>query len=291
MRLDSHTHVYDESTVRHIAEIAPKAGMTHYVGILDDDALYLYDRLDVPGVKGIPFHWLNVNKDDPFSHTPVAGYKLHPRQTQMPNNELFMATAYNLRHICERAGQEHRPILFHTDGDEPNPVSVPMLAELARAFPETAIIAGHMGVYSQECFINQYTPETWEPRVEPLFRENFRLLIETPNLYADTTKFGMDFPWRSPDPLHRLKIFKQVVQSLPRADQAMLMDKLFVGTDFPNFADPTWEQNASLVGTDYVVNSHLGFQYESMHEVFGSLYDEDRVVKNFYRLLPDEYVL
>jgi len=282
MRLDSHT-------LHQVAEIAPRVGMTHYVGIMEDNALHLFDRLDGAGVKGIPFHRLNLTADNPFRDVPVAGYKLHPRQVKLPDGALFMATPEYLGATCIRAGREHRPLLFHTDGDEPNPASVPMLAELTRAFPDTDIIAGHLGVYTQECFFTQVTPETWEPLVEPLFRQNFRLLIDVPNLYADTTKFGMDFPWRSADPMHRFKVFKKVVQSLPRAEQRALVDKLFVGTDLPNFADPTGEQNASLRGIDYVVNSHLGFQYQCMHEAFGDLFDEDRLVENFYRLLPGQY--
>ena len=75
----------------------------------------------------------------------------------------------------------------------------------------------------------------------------------------------------------------------PRAERRALVDKLFVGTDFPNFADPTWEQNASLRGTDYVVNSHLAFQYECLHEAFGDSLSEERMVENFYRLLPAEF--
>jgi len=286
MRLDSHIHIYDETTLGQIASIVEQVGMTHYVGIMEDDALHLFDRLDEAGAKGIPFHRLNLTVPDPFRDVPVAGYKLHPRQVKLPDGALFMATPENLDHICERAGREHRPLLFHTDGDDPNPASVPTLAELAQTFPDVTIIAGHMGVYTQECFITQYTPETWEPMVEPLFRQNCKLLIETPNLYADTTKFGMDFPWRSADPMHRLKVFVQVVQSLPPVEQKVLVDKLFVGTDFPNFADPDWEQNASLRGTDYVVNSHLALQYEGMREAFGSLLNESKMVENFYRLLP-----
>jgi len=32
-----------------------------------------------------------------------------------------------------------------------------------------------------------------------------------------------------------------------------------------------------------VVNSHLAFQYECIHEAFGDLLDEERMVENFYR--------
>jgi len=60
MRLDSHVHVYDEHTLRQIAEIVPRVGMTHYVGIMDDEAIHLVDRLDEAGTRGIPFYWLDV---------------------------------------------------------------------------------------------------------------------------------------------------------------------------------------------------------------------------------------
>ncbi|MCD6520554.1 MAG: hypothetical protein J7M05_11600, partial [Anaerolineae bacterium] len=60
MRLDSHIHVYDEHTLRQIAEIVPRVGMTHYVGIMDDEAIHLVDRLDEAGARSIPFYWLDV---------------------------------------------------------------------------------------------------------------------------------------------------------------------------------------------------------------------------------------
>ena len=38
-----------------------------------------------------------------------------------------------------------------------------------------------------------------------------------------------------------------------------------------------------------MVNSHLGLQYERMREAFGDLLDEDRMVENFHRILPDAF--
>lgn len=291
MRLDSHVHVCGASTIEQLARVVKARGMTHYMGIISTGLLHLAERLDEAGAVGIPFHWLNVSEGEVSSDVPVAGYKIHPRQERPADGSLFLATAENLGPICERAGRERRPILFHTDGDDPNPASVPMLAELALAYPDTTIIAGHSGVYTQECFIVQYSARTFEPMMEPLWRQNLRLFIEVPNLYGDTTKFGMDFTWRSSDPMYRLKAFKRAVESFSRAERKALIDKLFIGTDFPHFNDHVFdpEQSACLRGTDYVEKSHLGFQYECMHQVFGDLLDEDRMVENFYSLLPDAF--
>jgi len=289
MRLDSHTHMYDEGTIQRWKQVVGPLGITHYVAIMKDASLHMIDRLDEAGARGIPFHWIDLGKKDPFRDVPVAGYKLHPRQTVLPGGGLFNCTPGNLRAICERAAREGRPLLFHTDGDDPNPASVSMLAQLCREFPKTTIIAAHMGVYTQERFITQYSAEVFEAMIEPLWQMNIRLVIDTPNLYGDTTKFGMDYPWRSRDPMCRFKAFKKVVQSLSRKDRRRLVGKLFVGTDFPHFSVPGEDQSECLDGTSCVRDSHLGFQVECMREAFGDIFDEDRMVMTFFALLPDEF--
>ena len=291
MRLDSHTHMYDETTIERWKRVVEPLGVTHYVAIMRDANLGMLERLDEAGAKGIPFHWLDLSKDDPFVDAPVAGYKLHPRQTVLPDGGLFDCVRQNgkLARICDRAASEKRPLLLHTDGDDPNPASVSMLAQLCHEYPRTTMIAGHMGVYTQERFITQYSSEVFQHMIEPLWQMNIRLVLETPNLYGDVTKFGMDYAWRSPDPMHRFKAFRKVVQSLPRSEQEKLVNKLFVGTDFPHFTMPGADQSESLAGTTCVEDSHLGFQMECMREAFGGLFDGDRVVEKFYSLLPDDF--
>jgi len=291
MRLDSHTHMYDQTTIEKWKMVVKPLGVTHYVAIMKDANLDMMGRLEEAGAKGIPFHWIDLSKKDPFLEVPVAGYKLHPRQTVLPGGGLFNCIRKNERmaDICERAAREKRPLLFHTDGDDPNPASVSMLAQLCHEFPDTTMIAAHMGVYTQERFITEYSSEVFQHMIEPLWQMNIRLVLETPNLYGDVTKFGMDYSWRSPDPMHRFKAFKKVVRSLSRSEREKLVNKLFVGTDFPHFTVPGAEQSECLDGTTCVEDSHLGFQMECMKEAFGGLFDEDRLVENFYSLLPDDF--
>lgn len=289
MRLDAHVHLYNEGTLEEVKMVAVKTGLTHFVGIMQESALGLCDKLDLGSVKGIPFHWIDLSADKPFLDIPVAGYKVHPRQGLTKDGRFFLANQECMGDICKRAANEHRPLLFHTDGDDPNPASVSMLAELALLYPQTTIIAGHAGVYTQECFAINYHAAVFEPMIEPLWRQNLGHFITIPNLFGDLTKFGMDFPWRSSDPLHRFKAFRKVVDGLSDTERGILVNKLFVGTDFPNFFYPQWEQNESLKGTDCVENSHIAFQHQCMHEAFGNLYDEDRMVRNFFALLPDGY--
>ena len=289
MRLDAHTHTYSNTLEKWPPNIE-STGVTHYVAIMRDADLVMIPKLDEAGAHGIPFHWLDLSKADPFiEEVEVAGYKLHLRQTPPRGNRPLYATKEDLGHICERAAREHRPLLFHTDGDDPNPSSVPMLAQLCRDYPDTTIIAGHMGVYTQERFITQYQAEVFAPMLEPLWRMHVRLVLETPNLYGDITKFGMDYPWRAPHPLARFDAFRKVVQQLPAAERVALHDKLFVGTDFPHFWKTDEEESACLQDPTIVPASHYGFQAECMARAFGELFDEDRMAENFFRLLPEGF--
>lgn len=288
MRLDAHTHTYRD-TIEKWPENLEITGVTHYVAIMRDADLVMIPHLDEAGAKGVPFHWLDLSRDDPFLDVDVAGYKVHLRQTPPHGNRPVYATKEDLGHICERAAREHRPLLFHTDGDDPNPSSVPMLAQLCRDYPETMIIAGHMGVYTQERFITQYQTEVFAPMLEHLWRMNIRLVLETPNLYGDVTKFGMDYPWRAPHPMARFEAFKQVVGELSTRERGALVDKLFIGTDFPHFWKPDEDESACLQDPTIVPASHYGFQVECMKQAFGDLFDEDRVAENFFRLLPEKF--
>ncbi len=54
---------------REIAEIAPRVGMTHYVGIMEDQALYLFDRLVA-----------NFYRLLPGEFQPKAGHRINPAQ-------------------------------------------------------------------------------------------------------------------------------------------------------------------------------------------------------------------
>jgi hypothetical protein len=165
-----------------------------------------------------------------------------------------------------------------------------MLAELALAFPDTTIIAGHAGVYTQECFEVQYSSRVFEHMVEPLWRQNLGLLLEVDNLYGDLTKFGMDFPWRSRDPLFRFKTFKRVVEGLSKGAKKRLVKKLFPGSDFPNFYFADWQQNACLRGTQYLAASTIDYQHRCLDEVFGRLYSRESNLLAFYSLI-EAYVL
>ena len=288
MRLDAHTHTYQDTNEKW-QSMLETTGVTHYVAIMRDADLVMIPKLDDAGAKGIPLHWLDLTKDDPFLDVDVAGYKLHMRQTPPKGGKPVYAVKEDVGHICKRSAREHRPLLFHTDGDDPNPSSVPMLAQLCRDFPETIIIAGHMGVYTQERFITQYETAVFEPMIENLWRMNIRLVLDTPNLYGDITKFGMDYTWRATNHMVRFATFKKVVQELSREEKAALHDKLFIGTDFPHFWKADEDQSFCLEDKTIVPSSHLAFQVNCMADVFGDLFDEDRMAQNFFRLLPEKY--
>lgn len=58
MRLDAHIHVYNEGALAKIKGIVGPLHTTHYVAIMEDNALHLTSHLDEAGAKGIPFQHL-----------------------------------------------------------------------------------------------------------------------------------------------------------------------------------------------------------------------------------------
>ena len=279
MKLDSHVHVTGHEVIVKLRDAAAAEGVTHYVAILND--LSLIEHLDKAGARGIPFYRLKeplapVKTHDPESR--VAGYKLHLRHpiTKSKDGETLSISEKHMGGICDRAARLGRPLLFHTDADRPEICSLPMLAELAECHPQTVFIAAHTGVLTQEYQGSPYEPGVWKTICERTVRQNLKLLCEVENLYADTALLGRDFPERSPDPEYKLELFAGVVEGLSPAERNTLVNKLFVGTDFPCF----WE----------AANEKSGYRYqiECMRRVFGPDFDVNQMSRNFLNLLPEE---
>ena len=154
-----------------------------------------------------------------------------------------------------------------------------MLAELAKRYPKTNIIAAHWGMYTQEYQGTKTTPEEWESKLRVLVPQNLRLLLEVKNLYADQILLGRDFPERSADPGFKLKLLIKEVGSFSPAEQKALCDKMFIATDFPSFLQ---RYPIETVGYPYL------YQLECMRTIFKD-YDEDRMASNFLRLLPEKF--
>jgi len=108
--------------------------------------------------------------------------------------------------------------------------------------------------------------------------ENIHFLLDTPNLYADTTAFGLDDPVRATDPDLRFNAFASTVEKLSASSRNILIDKLFIGTDFPCF----WKPGERL--------GLYGYQAECMQKIFGNDFDETRMAENFLSLLPNDFV-
>ncbi len=292
MRLDAHIHVYGYDSIEKLKAYVRTEGITHIAASLYDRNLDLIERLDESGARGIPFRRLEFKNlprlgDSPYD-AHVAGFKLHPRKgNPTDDGTLFTASPERLGDLCKAAGSAGKPLLFHTDADEPYPCTLPMLADLAQRYPNTTLIAAHLGVYTHEFYVKEYTPQEWEPMVEPLFRENLQMLLDIDNLYGETARFGSDWPTRSPDPEHRIKIFSEVVGGFTRAQRKKLLSKIFVGTDFPCFYEPITVANIDL-GPIYLRTTYR-YQANCLREVFQDDFDEDQMVENFLKLLPESH--
>lgn len=298
MRLDSHTHIFyaknqayrpwNWDVIECMSEYVAEQGVTHFVALMRDKEFEKYAyRLDHEcGARCIPFHWINVGKAQPdwpelpetFSLTgTAAGIKIHPRQTKSKDGSFFRATEETVGKVCDEAEKVGKPLLFHTDADEPNPCSVPMLAELAINHPDTNFIAAHLGVYGQEYYIKEYTPQEYAKIAEAAMKENLQLFLDTKNLYGDTAILGRCFPARSPDPDFRSKLLARTVGTFSAAARKTLIGKLFIGADYPCF---------------YVADnprSKYPYQVERMRAIFKEDFDETQMALNFISLLPEEF--
>lgn len=281
MRIDTHVHVADSRVTKALAEYVTNEGITHYTALMPD--LGLIDELERNvSARCIPFHRLTeplAQRVESFSDSPAAGYKLHLRHpmTRDRDGQPVAATEKHLGRICAEAGRLGRPILFHSDADEPEICSLRLLAELAKRYPQTRIIAAHWGMYTQEYQATKSTAEEWESKLRVLVPQNVRLLLEVNNLYADTALLGRDFPERSAHPGFKLELLIKEVEALRPAQRKALCKKLFIGTDFPNF------RKAGDPNIGYV------YQRDCMREIFKKDYDEDRMVRDFLRLLPKKF--
>jgi hypothetical protein len=278
MRLDVHIHVPNRKAIRQLADYAAHDGITHYVALLDHLEL-IGELKKTVTARCIPFQRIRKPLEHPvasLAESAVAGYKIHLRHpmTRDRDGAPIAAGQKHLGKICEAAGKLGRPILFHSDADEPDICSLPMLAELARRYPETTIIAAHWGMYSQEYQAVKSTPPQWEAKLPAAVPQNVQLLLEVKNLYADVALLGRDFPERSANPDFKLKLIEKELSGLKPAQRQALSKKLFIGTDFPAFRD----KNDPKIGYLY--------QLKCIRQLFKDEYDEDQTARGFLKLLP-----
>ena len=276
LRFDAHVHIFDEGVIDAYAEIVASDGITHFAAILDD--MDLTGSLARTAARGLPIQWIH-DRRSPRIDSRAAGIKLHPREP-LESAGTFRICGDDLGDVCELAGRMGRPILIHTDADRAETCTMPMLAELARQAPETTFVAVHAGVFPGPYFAEsdgrQYEPDQWRPVARLALRESVELLLAQPNLYADTTLFGCDDPARGAGPDFRFRLFQQLVPDLTPDRRRALLDKLFIGTDFPCFWSPDRPEGA------------YAHQARCMHDLFGDDLDETRVAENFLSLLPPE---
>ena len=277
LRLDAHVHVFDQGVIDAFAEVVAADGITHFAAILDD--MDLTDSLARTGARGLPIQWIH-DRQRPRIDPRAAGIKIHPREP-LESGGTFSISAEDLGGVCELAGRMGRPILIHTDADQPSTCTMPMLARLAWQAPETTFVAVHAGVFPGPYFAEsdgmQYEPDRWRSVARAALRESAELLLDAPNLYADTTLFGCDDPARGTGPDFRFRLFEQLVNELGADRRRALLDKLFIGTDFPCFRRPDEPQGS------------YAYQARCMRDLFGDDLDETRMAGTFLSLLPAEF--
>ena len=279
LRFDAHVHIFDEGVIDSYAQIAASDGITHFAAILDN--MDLTSSLARTGATALPIQWIH-DRRDPRIDPRAAGIKIHPREP-LESAATFRICGDDLGDVCELAGRMGRPILIHTDADQPRTCTMPMLAELARQAPETTFVAVHAGVFPGPYFAEsagrEYEPSRWRAVALAALRESAELLLDQPNLYADTTLFGCDDPARGAGPDFRFHLFEQLVADLTHDRPRALLDKLFIGTDFPCFWSPDRPEGA------------YAHQARRMHDLFAEDLDETRMAESFLSLLPPEFAL
>ena len=278
MRLDSHIHLYDGGgNIEMIRQYFIDEKLTHGQVIVRSTDLHLIPeiRAIAPGI--IPFEWpQNPLELEVKEETPVLGYKIHLRKplNYEADGQPVTASSKALDPICTAAENLGRPFLFHSDADNPQICTLPQMAELAGRHKHTAFIAAHTAAYTQEYQGEPNTIEAWEAMLPAILAENFNLLLDVENLYADTVLIGRDYPERSSNPRFKLDLMINLVAGMSKAKRKALVNKLFIGTDFPwfhKYDDPKG-----------------GYQYQvdCMREIFPDEFDETEMAKNFIALLP-----
>ena len=280
MRLDSHIHLYDGGgNIELIKQYVEWAGLTHAQVIVRTKDLKLMPELKTIGPGFIPFEWpANPLKLKVDAATPVVGYKIHLRKPELFNDkrERINAASKELDSICDAAERLGRPFLFHSDADDPQICTMPQMAELAQRHKETAFIAAHTAAYTQEFQSGEtVSPAEWREKLPRILKQNFELLLDVENLYADTVLLGRDYPERGDDPAFKLNLMINMVKQMSSAKKKKLVNKLFIGTDFP------WFYKKEIPDSSYM------FQVESMKQIFSSDFNETKTAKNFINLLPE----
>ncbi len=280
MRLDSHIHLYDGGgNIDMIGQYFKDAGLTHgQVIVRTKDLQWLPKMKKVIGPGLIPFEWppnpLELKVEE---STPVLGYKIHLRKpvNYGPDGKPVTAASRALDPICDAAEQLGRPFLFHSDADAPTICTLPQMADLAQRHPGTAFIAAHTAAYTQEFQGDPIPVKEWEAKLPGVLKQNFELLLEVKNLYADTVLLGRDYSERSSNPRYKLDLMIRMVADMSPASRKALAGKFFIGTDFPWFYkkdDPV---------------TYYEYQVRCMKEIFGSDFDETQTTKNFIAILPE----
>ncbi len=279
MRLDSHIHLYDGGgNIEQIKQYFIDEGLTHGQVIIRTKDLHLMPKLKTIGPGFIPFEWpLNPLELKVDPNGPVLGYKIHLRKpvNYETNGQPVNATSKAFDPICDAAEKLGRPLLFHSDADQPKICTLPQMAELAGRHSETAFIAAHLAVYTQEYQGEPNSVDEWESMLPEILKDNFDLLLDVKNLYADTVLIGRDYPERSNNPRYKLDLMIQMVASMNKAKRKALVKKIFIGTDYPWFHkqdDP---------------NGGYRFQKECLKEIFPDEFDETQTTKNFIAILPE----
>lgn len=280
MRLDSHIHLYDGGgNIDMIGQYFIDEGLTHGQVIVRTKDLHLLPNMKkVIGPGLIPFEWpLNPLKLNVDKNVPVLGYKIHLRKpvNYMPDGSPVTAASKELDPICNAAEKLGRPFLFHSDADAPEICTMPQMAELAQRHPDTAFIAAHTAAYTQEFQGDPLPIKEWEAKLPGVLKQNFDLLLNVKNLYADTVLIGRDYPERSANPRFKLDLMIRMVANMSPAKRKALIKKLFIGTDFP------WFYNKDKPTDGYY------YQVLCMKEIFGRDFNETQTTKNIIALLPE----
>ena len=276
MRLDAHVHTPDTGIIPRLRRYVANERITHFVAISSD--VSVADAQADVGARPFLFHRLKqpLLADDRTGtgDRRVAGYKFHLRHpvTLRTDGRPVSICEQDLGRFCRAAGHFGRPMLFHTDADEPKICTLPMLAQLACCYPDTPMIAAHLGLYAQEVQ-GSCTNQPWSSQVAAALAENVQLLLDVRNLYAETALLGRDFPQRTSNPSCKLDCLARIVAGLTPVARKALLDKLFIGTDFPCF----WEPDNPEAG--------YGYQLQCMRTIFAGDLDENRMVHNFLKLV------
>ncbi len=199
-----------------LAQICPICDNAEYLRI---GAAALLDVAEVS-----PIYWERA-WGKPTIPSFAKGIKIHPMIERKD------ATVENLRKVMDVAEKKKIPVLFHSEDENLTRSRGILIAKLAEAYPDVAIVAMHAGAYGAPQFKDhpRFRPE-YANELRDLVQEMMTAAMAHPNVYLETSCLA--YP-------EKAQLLYEAAREHPE-----LLNRIVMGSDYPILEDhPAYRQH------------------------------------------------